>query len=1056
MENVTCIRLLGPVQVDRSENQLQGFESRKAVALLCYLAARDRPVSRERLIDLFWGKKTEARGRGNLSRVMHNLNTLLPGCIRSDRYNLRFEAQPYLRIDVHQYQNWLASGEPASLLQVVELWRGEFMDGFYLDDCPEFEAWILEKRQHWHELHAQTLLSLVDRHIAAGDLDQALSYTSGLLKLDPWREEAHRKRMQLLARTGQRSAALKQFEVCRRLLAEELGVQPERETRDLYEKIHRAREGRKFRLPPLDHLPPLVGREAELADIHRRLASPGCRLLTITGPGGIGKSRLALQVSWELRFVHLDGVVYTPLVAAHSTRQALECIAQAVDFPFQGGDDLARQLNLFLEHKEVLLVLDNVEHLLHLPDDPGPGKDPGLSGKDPGLRGWIAELLDLTPTLKFLVASRERLNLKGEWAFPLGGLSYRRGEAGPDQPPAQALLIERARQLKPGFSVPAGDLDGLDRVCETLAGNPLGIELAACLAAETSCTELAGRIRMDLDSLASAYPNTPERHRSLRQVFDYSWKLLTPREKEIFRSLAVFEGGFRPQVAAAVVEGFTRADAGRLSAKSLIEQRIPGRYEMHDLMRRYALEKLGGDQLESTVRDNHSRYYLGFLAETGRDFQSGRLAEALAQAGEEIENIRLAWSRAVERGFFDKIDEGLETLFQFFDLRGWFQEGLETFEQAAGRLEAYASVDFAEPGDARRATITRLRLRKAVFLHRIGRHREASAMLQEYSQTLAHLGDRQEEGLALYYLGFTCWWLGEYTQAERYIDRSIALAEVVGDLTAQARAMNISGLIAEARGDYAASGEKHRSSLEIFRSTGDALWIAKTLNYLGILAYALGQYELGIAHYLECLQFRRKLDDPRGVGLTLTNLGNSYRALGKFAEAEECHREALQLFRRAGNQSGIAASENNLGNVLRQVGRSDEACRHLLKSLEIKRRLGDLKGCANSLNNLGWIALEEQQSGQARQYFREALAQAQQADALPTGLESALGAAALLSCAGRPEDARAILKFILDQAATGEETRKAARERLDSLPFEAGGEEGQTLSLEDVRAWLEG
>ena len=232
-----CLRLLGPVQITRDQDVVPAFESRKALALLCYLVVRAQPVSRSHLAEMFWSGKTEAQGRANLSWSLHHILSRLPGCLKTDRHAVLFQPSFPVSTDTTTFQALAKQGDIPSLVSCAELYRGEFMAEFALDDAPEFEIWLHREREVWRQRSAQVLQTLMTYHAARHEFSLSLAYAARLLKLEPWREEAHRYLMVLLARSGQRSAALAQYEACRRVLAAELGVEPDAETTALYERI---------------------------------------------------------------------------------------------------------------------------------------------------------------------------------------------------------------------------------------------------------------------------------------------------------------------------------------------------------------------------------------------------------------------------------------------------------------------------------------------------------------------------------------------------------------------------------------------------------------------------------------------------------------------------------------------------------------------------------------------------------------------------------------------------------------------------------------------------
>lgn len=390
------LSLLGPVQVERAGAPVHGFESRKALALLCYLAAHNQPLSRSHLADLFWEDKPEAQGRANLSRVLHNLSSLLPACLQADRHTVQFTATPADWVDLNSFAQWVekSRGEnfsPAKLAAAVALYRGDFMAEFYLDDCPEFETWLVTERERWRQRVSDLLQKLIDHHTQRHEYEQGREFAARLLELDPWREEAHQQMMRLLAYSGQRSAALFQYEICRRVLAEELGVEPGAETAALYEQIRtgildrrvaptgglaqKQRErGEKFpslSLPipavfPLSPRPvvPFVAREQELAQLDGFLdlaLSGRGRVAFVIGEAGLGKTALVQEFARRAQERYPELVVADGNCNAYGGigdpylpfREILGLLAGDIETKFSAGDiasERARRLYELLPH----------------------------------------------------------------------------------------------------------------------------------------------------------------------------------------------------------------------------------------------------------------------------------------------------------------------------------------------------------------------------------------------------------------------------------------------------------------------------------------------------------------------------------------------------------------------------------------------------------------------------------------------------------------------------------------------------------------------------------
>ncbi|MCI0474997.1 MAG: tetratricopeptide repeat protein [Anaerolineales bacterium] len=891
------LHLLGPVQVERAGKPVRGFESHKAVALLGYLAIHNRALTRIFLANLFWQDKSEARGRGNLSRVIHNLSSLLPDCLIADRDTIRFRCGDSYWIDTRAFEELTARGDASALTAAVELYRDEFMAGIFLDDCPDFETWLVTERERWRQRVSQVLQTLIAHHTQRGECELGLRLAARWLDLDPWREEAHRQKMHLLALNGQRGDALAQYETCRRVLAAELGVAPTQATTKLYEQI---RDGALAPLPPPAVSPPhnlpapltpFVGRADELAKIAERLANPDCRLITLVGPGGIGKTRLALRAAMENLRAFSDGAFLVPLASISSADLIAPVIAHALKLSLSGKIDPRARLLDHLRAKSLLLVLDNYEQLR---DDPT----------------LLIEILQTAPRVKILITSRERLNLHAEWLLELEGLPYPTTGAVGGQPSARRapdgaieLFAQSAQRVNADFLLET-EWAGALQICQLTRGVPLALELAAASARDFSCAAIATEIEQNLNFLATTMRDVPGRHRSMRAVFEHSWNLLAEEERRTFARLAVFRGGFDAAAANAVNSEqstvnsqpntdhrllFTDPCLTALVNKCLLRQDASGRYEMHELVRQYAEIKLDEAEEQEAIKLRHLDYFVA-LAERAHQQLFGSAQEMwLAQLETEHDNIRAAfeWARAHQAS-----QAGLRlatALRRFWLTRGDWVEGMQWLEQMLALNHM--------PSPVR-------------------------------TQALNAAGN-----LAVS--------LGDYDRATALYEEALTQSRAQSDPAVSAGILNNLGLLAKMQGEYARAEEFHRASLAVRQKLGDKLGMAGSTVNLGNIFSEQGNYEQAIAFYQQSLDLDRELQDTRGAAIALTNLGNVHLHQGNFDQAKNFYTASLALSRKLNGKPAIANTLTSLGVLARKQGEYAQAATLFVEGLTLAKEIGD-------------------------------------------------------------------------------------------------------------------
>jgi predicted ATPase/DNA-binding SARP family transcriptional activator/Tfp pilus assembly protein PilF len=999
------LALLGGFHAALDDTPITGFEGDKTRALLAYLAIKPAyPHRREALAGLLWPEFSDDAARRNLRYTLFKLRQALgeaedaPGFLLITPQTVALDPAADVHLDVTAFTDHRAACRahrhrtPAScttchahFAQMAALYQGELLHGFDLTGCQAFEEWLLLEREGLHRAAVEALGYLAAYHAARAEYTPALAYTYRQLDLEPWREAAHRQAMRLLAVRGDRSAALAQYAACRKALAEELNAEPSAETTALYAQLQTAGAVPLPGAPPapLPRSPtPLIGREAELRQLLEWLDSPDYPVVTIMGPGGVGKTRLAVEAARQQAGAFQDGVYWVPLAAVGTPDLLAGTIAQAVHLQPGPTEDPAAQLVRYLRDKELLLVLDNFEQLL-----------PGGEATD-----LLLDILGSAPRLGLLVTSRERLGLHTECLLDLTGLALppepparRRAtsrpaaQAAPPSPDelltasAVQLFVECAQRTSPAFTLSPETAPGVVEICRLVGGLPLGIVLAAAWVRHVPPARIAASIRANLDFLTGSARAAAPQHRSLRAVFQHSWNLLAAEEQRVLRTLSLFRGGWEEE-AAAQVAGAALPVLLSLVDKSLLRRDAAGRFDSHEVLRQYAGEQL--DAVAAPERAAASRryaaYFVGLAEEAEGGLKTGEQHRWLQRLEEEHDNLRavLRWAR--EQG---DVEVGLRlggALWRFWSMHGYFREGRAHLAAVLEMADAPGPAGAAQEDEPHTVQLTAVKA-KAAFgggaLHMsLGDFDTARALFEQSLALSRELGDRPGMAAALNTLGIVAHQQGNYATARELYAQSLALRRALGDQWGIATLLNNLGIMAHYQGDYEAAWALHAESLALRRALEDRRGIASSLENLGHAAHNRGHYEQARALYEESLALTRELADQWGSALLLFRLGNLAQNQADYTTARTLHDESLALRRELGDKQGIAASLNSLAIIAHQAGDGAAAQALAEESLRLRRELGDKWGIAGTLNTLGLVAHSRGEDAAAQALYTESLA----------------------------------------------------------------------------------
>ena len=611
---------------------------------------------------------------------------------------------------------------------------------------------------------------------------------------------------------------------------------------------------------------PFIGRSRELAEIATLLADPTCRFLTLLGPGGIGKTRLALQ-SAAAQFPHFaQGVYFVPLAPVGSPDLLPDAIASALQLTFYGNEDPRAQIIRYVREKQMLLVLDNFEHLLEAVD-------------------LLTDILQTAAGVKFLVTSRERLNLQEEWALALDGLRVPddRADQRLESYSAVQLFVQRARQTQANFSL-ADNAQAVTAICQRVEGMPLGLELAATWLRAMSCREIAARMGSGLGFLSTPLRNVPERHRSLRAVFEQSWNLLSEAEQQVLAKLSVFRGGFDLEAAEQVAGALLPILAG-LVDKSLIRLNPDGRYDLHELLRQYATDKLPPDETSATA-DRHLAYFLT-LAGQARAHQFGaEQTRWFDRLDGELDNLRAALAWALQS---ENAESGLRlvaSLKWFFGWRSYWTEGLTWMERmlaVSGDRFPLLRAEVLQCAGSLAGTLEDFPRAKAAL--------EAALALSRQSN------DRLNLGWTLSEMGFRLRPVETRDQSTARLDESLALFRQIDDPMGMAYGLIRRGWVAVIWEDYPFARAMLGEALISAQSAGDKISTALVFQLLGMIDVEQEDFASATAHFERMLTLVEEAHSPIYIAFAHFHLAGVTLAAGNMALAQNLYTDSLFKFR---------------------------------------------------------------------------------------------------------------------------------------------------------------
>jgi predicted ATPase/DNA-binding SARP family transcriptional activator len=987
------IYLLGNVSINLDNQPVGGLPSRAAEAMLIYLACHDHPIPRETLAELLWADRSQKQALTNLRTILTSLKRELGEYLIITRQSIAFNHAADYWLDTVALEEQLNRLKPAlladsrldedeieQLQNTLDLYQDAFLAGFYLKDGRGFEEWAAVQRERLRRLAYTGFRQLVRTLHDQGDYLNGIRYADQLLLMDPYDEDAHRQMMWLQARSGKRNAALKHFQSCQNRLIEDLGVEPSPATIKVFERL------RATSFPPPDNLPQtttaFIGREVEVKAVLRRLSRSSGRLVSILGPGGVGKTRLAIEAARRIvqtrPGMFLDGVTFLPLAALQSPAYLNTTLGETLNIRFEGEEPTLAQLIHHLEKKEMLLVLDNFEHLV-----------------DRTSLAFLARILEAAPGIKILLTSRERLRLRDEQVLDLGGLPY--PPMGTDEEIAFSygsiqLFFQHAERVRQDYSPSPEDLRAIIQLCKLLDGMPLGIELAAAGVRYFPPREILHQLQEKVDLEFSQTHDRPDRHQNLHSVFEHSWSLLTDDEQQITRRMAVFQGPFDLEAAEAIT-GATRDQITMLLDKSLLRRDDKtGGFDLHPLMQQFLAVKLTSiPDEEIIIRTRHAEYYAAFIVfgdpKSNMEQQFRELREKVDSRQENI--ISAALWFAEQHDFSErKLVTTIERLNLFFNATQRFENWKVVYHQlieALGKksdgsyeekwittvLESrivYADINLHAPCRAslrlenilqtayelqNKPLISICHSLSALIGWRKANFNDAIAQSDKSIMTV-HDFPEQFRWPPLRIKGDIAFGAGMLTMSKKAHDQAFALAMKRDSFDEAAPLHRLSeGRILHRRGEIAAARDILMEGLSLSRAKGVPSEIITISQHLAHVLIDLGDYQGAEDLLAEARRITLDIKDTLLPALVGRTLGWLAECSENPETAQQQYRESLELVESIQYQPELPFSQVALGRVMGQRGDQETAKELILTALETFKGWEHHGGIATAQHSLG-------------------------------------------------------------------------------------------------------
>ncbi len=998
------ILLLSQFALEDNGKRFEPMSSYKASALLALLSYYPgRVFSREVLAELFWPEVTPVASRTSLRGALFLIRELFSSVgvepdtvIQSSRTQISFNQQSFIT-DVMEFMAAMQLADQAKhpheklsyLSKAVSMYSGDLLPGYY-------ESWVSGEREKLAEMYLSALRQIEVNSLSTGDKSSAIAALKKIITADPVEEEAYLRLMRLYMEEHRPDLAVTLYQRLETTLKQQMEISPSAEAQELAASLSIKKSAHKPNIPddlslnadqtkdekPSQEnlvnntsLPQAMnsfrGRSHETDWLVQTLKELNGfpRIITLTGPGGIGKTTLAVEVANWCRLYFAGRILFVSLTEISTADKLPAALLEAMGINHIPALTPLDQFHQVVGETPFLLILDNMEQLV-------------TSEQAGAVRKLLLTLCKNNPHLRCLATSRIRLNVRGEQCFPVPPLAVP-SEKEDDitsiaNNEAVSLFLDRARETRHDFTLTVHNMKAIVALCSKFEGIPLAIELAAGWVWALSPQQMLERFNNSLKLQARNDNSVLERHRTMRAILNESYALLSEIHAMVLRHMAIFKGGCSLEAIAAICSQNalltgSLEDTVLFSLSSLLDHSLVAavtendeemRYRLLEPVREFAEELLKDTDEEESAREKHLNYYFHFADQWALRLIGPDSLAALTILRREQDNIRAALEYGLSSpDYIDICARFVSALVRFWHINGNWHEGRDYLSRV---IEA---LDISLPADL----VIKCLHGAGMLAYAQGDYNAATLLIHKANGLVDSIDNPVLKADILSLQALVAYAQGDYTGADSILRTALEIRSILNDTFGSAQCLNYAGMVEAAKGNRNLAIKSYRESLILFRELRDKASIAQVLYNMGAVGFAMGDYEQTREWTEESLAIRRSIADKGGVCASLTTLANLNAMQGDLDTSEQLNLEALSIRREIGNLVGAAHSYINLGLIYYYRGDNTTAKDYYLQSLRIRRDAGDLRGTADTLMNMGILYYAQKHFYDAEQQYDEAL-----------------------------------------------------------------------------------